>query len=46
MSYRSKLKQINPEILGGLVVEVGGLTVDLSISSKIAKMNKILTDIL
>ncbi|KAI0484287.1 ATP synthase delta subunit-domain-containing protein [Xylariaceae sp. FL0804] len=36
--------QVNPEIVGGLVVEIGDRTIDLSVSSKIAKMNKLLTD--
>ena len=38
--------QVNPDIIGGLVVEVGDRTIDLSVSSKIAKMNKLLTDTL
>jgi F-type H+-transporting ATPase subunit O len=38
--------QVNPEIVGGLVVEVGDRTIDLSVSSKLAKMNKLLTDTL
>ncbi|EGV61959.1 ATP synthase F0 subcomplex subunit OSCP atp5 [Yamadazyma tenuis] len=33
---------VNPEILGGLVVEVGDRTVDLSISSKVARLNNAL----
>ena len=36
--------QINPDIMGGLVVEIGDRTIDLSVSSKIAKMNKLLSD--
>lgn len=36
--------QVNPDIIGGLVVEVGDRTIDLSVSSRIAKMNKLLTD--
>lgn len=36
--------QVNPEIVGGLIVEVGDRTIDLSVSSRIAKMNKLLTD--
>lgn len=36
--------QVNPEIRGGLVVEIGDRTIDLSVSSKIAKMNKLLQD--
>ncbi|KAL0940740.1 ATP synthase subunit 5 [Colletotrichum truncatum] len=38
--------QVNPEIVGGLIVEVGERTIDLSVSSKIAKLNKLLTDAL
>lgn len=40
------LYQINPDIKGGLVVEIGERTIDLSVSAKIAKMNKLLTDTL
>lgn len=36
--------KVNPEILGGLVVEVGDRTIDLSVSAKVAKLNKLLTD--
>lgn len=36
--------EVNPEIVGGLVVEIGDRTIDLSVSSKIAKLNKLLTD--
>lgn len=36
--------KVNSEILGGLVVEVGDRTIDLSVSSKVAKLNKMLTD--
>ena len=38
--------QINPDIIGGLIVEIGDRTIDLSVSAKIAKMNKLLTDTL
>ncbi|CEF72204.1 ATP synthase F0 subcomplex subunit OSCP atp5 [Fusarium graminearum] len=38
--------EVNPDIVGGLVVEVGDRTIDLSVSSRIAKMNKLLTDTL
>lgn len=38
--------QVNPDIVGGLVVEVGDRTIDLSVSSRIAKMNKLLNDTL
>ncbi|KAJ5113111.1 ATP synthase subunit 5 [Penicillium angulare] len=48
-SQGKKLKVIatvNPDLVGGLVVEIGDRTIDLSVSSKIAKMNKALTDAL
>lgn len=35
---------VNPDILGGLVVEVGNNTLDLSVSSRLTKLNKLLTD--
>lgn len=38
--------EVKPDILGGLVVEIGDRTIDLSVSSKLAKMNKLLTDTL
>ncbi|KAI9681405.1 MAG: ATP synthase F0 subcomplex subunit OSCP atp5 [Caeruleum heppii] len=38
--------KVNPDVLGGLIVEIGDRTIDLSVSSKIAKMNKLLTDTL
>ncbi|AEO61762.1 hypothetical protein MYCTH_57224 [Thermothelomyces thermophilus ATCC 42464] len=37
---------VNPDIVGGLIVEVGDRTIDLSVSSKLAKMNKLLTEAL
>ncbi|RYP69472.1 hypothetical protein DL771_006124 [Monosporascus sp. 5C6A] len=46
-SQGKKLKvrnEVNPDILGGLIVEIGDRTIDLSVSSKLAKMNKLLTD--
>ncbi|TDZ34723.1 ATP synthase subunit 5 [Colletotrichum spinosum] len=42
----TRLPQVNPEIVGGLIVEIGDRTIDLSVSSKIAKLNKLLTDTL
>ncbi|KAL2698185.1 hypothetical protein AAEP93_010895 [Penicillium crustosum] len=48
-SQGKKLKvvaKVNPDLVGGLVVEIGDRTVDLSVSSKIAKMNKALSDAL
>lgn len=38
--------EVNPDILGGLVVEVGEKTVDLSIASKLAKLNNTLSQAL
>ncbi|QSZ36518.1 hypothetical protein DSL72_006398 [Monilinia vaccinii-corymbosi] len=39
--------KVNPDILGGLIVEIGAdRTIDLSVSNRIAKMNKLLTDAL
>jgi F-type H+-transporting ATPase subunit O len=37
---------VNPDIVGGLVVEIGDRTIDLSVSARIAKMNKLLNDTL
>lgn len=42
----ANFSQVNPDIVGGLVVEVGDRTIDLSVSSKLAKMNKLLNDTL
>ncbi|GMM32639.1 F1F0 ATP synthase subunit 5 [Martiniozyma asiatica (nom. inval.)] len=36
--------EVNPDILGGLIVEVGDKTVDLSVSAKVNKLNKALTE--
>ncbi|KAF2762172.1 ATP synthase subunit 5 [Pseudovirgaria hyperparasitica] len=36
--------KVDPEIRGGLIVEIGDRTIDLSVSSKMAKMNKLLKD--
>jgi F-type H+-transporting ATPase subunit O len=38
------LIQIDPEIIGGLIVAVGDRTIDLSVGARIAKINKVLTD--
>ncbi|KAL0640011.1 ATP synthase F0 subcomplex subunit OSCP atp5 [Maublancomyces gigas] len=40
------INKINSDIVGGLVVEIGDRTIDLSVSSKMAKLNKLLTDVL
>lgn len=36
--------QVNPDIRGGLIVEIGDRTIDLSVSAKMARMNKLLKD--
>lgn len=49
VSQGQKLKvvsKVNPDIRGGLVVEIGDRTIDLSVSAKMAKMNKLLKDTL
>jgi F-type H+-transporting ATPase subunit O len=38
--------QVNPDIRGGLIVEIGDRTIDLSVSSKMARMNKLLQETL
>jgi len=46
-SQGKKLKtvtKVNPDILGGLVVEIGERTIDLSVSGKISRLNKLLTE--
>ncbi|KAF4969383.1 hypothetical protein FZEAL_10243 [Fusarium zealandicum] len=35
---------VNSDIVGGLVVEIGDRTIDLSVSARIAKMNKLLNE--
>ncbi|KAF2678655.1 OSCP-domain-containing protein [Lentithecium fluviatile CBS 122367] len=49
ISQGQKLKvvpKVNPDIRGGLVVEIGDRTIDLSVSAKMARMNKLLKDTL
>ncbi|KAG7699186.1 hypothetical protein KL930_002027 [Ogataea haglerorum] len=36
--------EVNPEILGGLIVEVADKSVDLSLASKVNKLNKVLSE--
>ncbi|KAK9322353.1 OSCP/delta subunit of ATPase [Lipomyces orientalis] len=36
--------KVNPDILGGLIVEVGDRTVDLSVSSKISRLNALINE--
>ncbi|KAH4337488.1 ATP synthase subunit 5 [Parastagonospora nodorum] len=40
------VSKVNPEIRGGLIVEIADRTIDLSVSAKMAKMNKLLKDTL
>lgn len=35
--------KVDPAILGGLVIEIGDNTIDLSVSAKITKLNSLLT---
>jgi F-type H+-transporting ATPase subunit O len=44
--FPPSLHQVDPEIVGGLIVEIGERTIDLSVSARLAKMNKLLTDTL
>lgn len=37
---------VNPDLLGGLVVEVGDRTVDLSVSARVSKLNQTLSEAL
>jgi len=46
-SQGKKLKvvtKVKPDILGGLIVEIGERTIDYSVASKMLKMNKMLQD--
>jgi len=36
--------KVNPDFIGGLVVEIGDRTIDHSVSSKMNKLNKLLTE--
>ncbi|KAJ3041132.1 ATP synthase F0 subcomplex subunit OSCP atp5 [Rhizophlyctis rosea] len=36
--------KVDPQILGGLVIDLGDRTIDLSVSSKITKLNRILAE--
>ncbi|KAJ2453075.1 ATP synthase F0 subcomplex subunit OSCP atp5 [Coemansia sp. RSA 2336] len=38
------VNKINPNIMGGMVVEFGDYTIDMSVSSRLAKIEKLLTD--
>lgn len=34
--------QVNPDVLGGIVVDFGDKTIDLSVSSTVTKLNTVL----
>jgi F-type H+-transporting ATPase subunit O len=36
--------KVIPDIRGGIIVEIGERTIDLSVAAKMAKLNKLLTD--
>ncbi|KAI7902710.1 OSCP/delta subunit of ATPase [Cokeromyces recurvatus] len=36
--------KVKPDILGGILVEIGDKSIDLTVSSKLAKLNKLITD--
>ena len=38
--------KVNPDIRGGLIVEIGDRTIDLSVSSKMTRMNQLLQEAL
>ncbi|KTW30588.1 ATP synthase F1, delta subunit [Pneumocystis carinii B80] len=38
------INKVNKNIIGGIIVEIGNYTIDLSVADKILKLNKILTD--
>ncbi|KAK4998149.1 ATP synthase F0 subcomplex subunit OSCP atp5 [Elasticomyces elasticus] len=44
--HRLPPEQVNPDIRGGLIVEIGDRTIDLSVSARMARMNKLLKDTL
>jgi F-type H+-transporting ATPase subunit O len=37
------VNHVDPQIVGGLVIELGEKTIDLSVSSKITKLNNLLS---
>lgn len=36
--------KVKPDILGGIMVEIGDKSIDLTVSAKLAKLNKLITD--
>ena len=43
MANSNVVCQVNPSVLGGLVVDFGEKTIDLSVSSRINKLNNLLS---
>jgi F-type H+-transporting ATPase subunit O len=39
-------KQVSESILGGLIVEIGDRTIDLSVQSRVSKLNQLLYETL
>lgn len=37
------LCQVNPSVLGGIIVDFGDKTIDLSVQSRVTKLNNVLT---
>jgi F-type H+-transporting ATPase subunit O len=35
--------KVKPDILGGIMVEIGDKSIDLTVSAKLAKLNKLIT---
>lgn len=35
--------KVKPDILGGILVEIGDKSIDLTVSAKVAKLNKLVT---
>lgn len=42
LSIKSPLLQVNPSILGGIVVDFGDKSIDLSVASRVTKLNNLL----
>ncbi|KAJ1905865.1 ATP synthase F0 subcomplex subunit OSCP atp5 [Coemansia sp. IMI 209127] len=38
------INKVNPSLIGGMVVEFGDYTIDMSVSSRLAKLDKLLSD--
>jgi F-type H+-transporting ATPase subunit O len=38
------VNKVDPQIMGGLVIEIGEKTIDLSVLSRLTKLNNLLTE--